>query len=193
MPISRLQKYLLLTLAMPLAPVAAGAGVNLGDLGTVQRWTKLEVDLPGPGVEGVLAAQGSGFGGWSLYAKDGELRYVHNFVARDLHEVSAPLPADPGPHSLAFHFERTGENAGVGRLVVDGAAVGEVEIPDFTPVRWAITGEGLCCGRQLGLPVTRDYRGPFPFTGTLHRVTVEVDGPRSLDVGAEADLAFRAQ
>ena len=152
-----------------------------------------EVDLPGPGVEGVLAAQGSGFGGWSLYAKDGELRYVHNFVARDLHEVSTPLPAEPGPHTLAFHFERTGDNAGVGRLVVDGAAAGEVEIPDFTPVRWAITGEGLCCGRQLGLPVTRDYRGPFPFTGTLHRVTVEVDGPQFLDVDAEADLAFRAQ
>ncbi len=143
--------------------------------------------------EGVLAAQGSGFGGWALYAKDGRLRYVHNFVARDLSELTGPMPTAPGPHSLGFDFERTAENAGTGRLHVDGVVVDSVEIPDFTPVRWAITGEGLCCGLQLGLPVTQDYRGPFPFTGTLHRVTIEADGERSIDVDAEADLAFRAQ
>ncbi len=152
-----------------------------------------EVELPASGVEGVIAAQGSGFGGWSLYVKDGELRYVHNFVSRDLHGAAAPMPGSHGAHTLAFRFDRTGDNAGVGHLLVDGEEAASVEIPDFTPIRWAITGEGLCCGRQLGLPVTKDYRGPFPFTGTIRRVVVEAEGEPSLDVDAEADLAFRAQ
>ncbi len=152
-----------------------------------------EVELPADGVEGVIAAQGSGFGGWSLYAKNGELRYVHNFVARDLHRTATPLPEMPGSHTLGFRFHRTADNAGVGHLLIDDEEMATVEIADFTPVRWAITGEGLCCGLQLGLPVTRDYRGPFPFTGVIHRVIISADGERSLDVKAEADLAFRAQ
>ena len=152
----------------------------------------VELDGEGP-PEGVLAAQGSGFGGWALYAKDGELRYVHNFVARDTHEVAVPLPASPGPHTFEFAFERTGDNAGVGRLRVDDGPAARVEIPDFTPVRWAITGEGLCCGMQLGLPVTRDYESPFGFTGRIDRVVVEAEGEAELDVEAEADIAFRAQ
>ncbi len=143
--------------------------------------------------EGVIAAQGSGFGGWSLYAKDGELRYVHNFVARDRHEVAVALPEGAGPHTLRFRFERTGDNRGIGHLEVEGGGSASVEIPDFTPVRWSITGEGLCCGHQLGLPVTPAYRGPFPFTGTIHSVVIEAEGAAELDVDAEADIAFRAQ
>ena len=38
------------------------------------------VDLPEPGAEGVLFAQGSRFGGHSLYLKDNRLHYVNSFV-----------------------------------------------------------------------------------------------------------------
>jgi len=144
-------------------------------------------------VEGVLAAQGSGFGGWSLFVHGGELRYVHNFVALELSEASAPMPTAPGDHTLGFRFDKSAEHAGTGSLLVDGEVVATVEIPMFTPIRWAITGEGLCCGFQYGLPVTPRYRGPFRFTGKLHRVTVEVDGPEWVDPVAEADLALKAQ
>jgi arylsulfatase A-like enzyme len=146
------------------------------------------------GVEGVLIAQGSGFGGWSLWVDGGRLHYVHNHVALELSEVSAPMPTTPGPHQLGMRFDRTADNAGVAHLVVDGVEAGSVEVPAFTPVRWAITGEGLCCGRQLGLPVSPSYRGPFPFTGTLHRVVVDTgdDGPPE-DPGAMLDVAMRAQ
>jgi len=34
----------------------------------------------------------------------------------------------------------------------------------------------LCCGVNLGSPVTDDYRSPFQFTGRLHEVTVDVGG-----------------
>ena len=38
------------------------------------------VDIPGPGASGVLFAQGSHFGGHTLYVKDNRLHYVYNFV-----------------------------------------------------------------------------------------------------------------
>ena len=38
------------------------------------------VDIPAPGAQGVLFAQGALFGGHALYVKDGRLHYVNNFV-----------------------------------------------------------------------------------------------------------------
>lgn len=144
-------------------------------------------------VEGVLAAQGSGFGGWSLFVQAGRLHYVHNFVALDLTELSAAMPTTPGEHTLGFRFEKSADHTGTGRLVIDAEEVASAVIPTFTPVRWAITGEGLCCGFQFGLPVSRRYQSPFAFTGALRRVSVEVDGPPFVDPAAEADMSMKAQ
>ena len=38
------------------------------------------VDIPAPGAQGVLFAQGARFGGHALYIKDNRLHYVNNFV-----------------------------------------------------------------------------------------------------------------
>jgi arylsulfatase len=103
------------------------------------------------------------------------------------------VPVTPGPHALGVRFDRTAPHTGVATLLVDGAEAGRVEIPAFTPTRWSTTGEGLCCGFQYGLAVTPRYRTPFRFTGTLHRVTVTVDGPEFVDPAAEAGLSLRSQ
>lgn len=71
--------------------------------------------------------------------------------------------------------------------------MGEVEIARFTPVRFSITGDGLSCGYHPGLPVCRDYQAPFRFTGTIHRVVVEVEGPPFVDPGGEAEIAIKSQ
>ena len=40
-----------------------------------------EIEVPeGSGVQGVIVAQGGSIGGWSLYAKDGKLRYCYNLL-----------------------------------------------------------------------------------------------------------------
>ncbi len=59
--------------------------------------------------------------------------------------------------------------------------------------RISITGHGLTCGRAEGEPPCKDYRAPFEFTGTLHRVTVHVyDEPWS-DPELEAEDAIARQ
>ena len=68
---------------------------------------EVDVTIPeGEVAEGVLLAQGSVLGGFSLHLLEGRLRYVHNLYGRDRHVVEAPTPVPPGRHRLGFRFER---------------------------------------------------------------------------------------
>jgi arylsulfatase len=151
------------------------------------------VTIPPGGAEGVLVAQGSLLGGWSLYVQHGRLHYVHNFVGLEQHRVASALELPPGAHTLAVQFARTGEHCGDATLLVDGVAVGAAAIARFTPTRFSVTGAGLTCGRGDALAVTDDYAGAFPFTGGLERVVIEVEGPPFRDAAGEAAAAIRSQ
>jgi arylsulfatase A-like enzyme len=152
-----------------------------------------EVTLPDEGAEGVLLALGNLQGGYTFFLQDGRLHYVHNFVGRERHRVDAEDPVPPGAHTLSFRFTKTGEHRGTGTLLVDGAVVGEAEIPRFTPVRFNLVGAGLTCGRDAGLAVCDDYVAPFRFTGALRRVIVDVDGDPHIDPEGEAEVAITRQ
>jgi arylsulfatase len=152
-----------------------------------------EVEIPSSGAEGVIVAQGSGLGGWSFYVADRRLAYVHNYVSLEEHRVGSDVELSHGRHHLGFHFDRTGDNEGTGRLLIDGEIVGEGRIPRFTPARFALTGAGLTCGYSDGLPVTREYRAPFRFTGRIIRAVIDVDGPAFIDPEAEARAAIARQ
>jgi arylsulfatase A-like enzyme len=152
-----------------------------------------EVVLGDEPVEGVLVAQGSLLGGWSLYVKGGLLRYVHNFGGMEEHRVDAPFRAGPGRHTVEFRFERTGDHAGLGRLLLDGVVIGEGGIPRFTPAMFCPAGIGLTCGRDDLLPVTDDYEAPFRFSAHLERVVIEVDGEPHVDPVARAEIAIARQ
>jgi arylsulfatase len=152
-----------------------------------------EVEIPAGGAQGILLAQGSILGGYALFVRDGLLHYAHSFVGLEAHRVTATTELAPGAHTLVFRFDKTGEHQGRGTLLVDGDEVGAGDIPRFTPTRFSITDDGLTCGYDLGMPVVDDYQAPFPFTGVLDRVTVEVDGGPFVDPEAEADLSLRAQ
>jgi arylsulfatase len=168
------------------AAVPEMAAVNVRNRDHLVR---ADVELPeGATVSGVILAQGSGLGGWALYMSEGRLAYAHNYVSLEEHHINADAVIAAGRHELAFRFRRTADHTGVGQLLVDGAVVGEGTIPRFTPMRFSLTGAGLTCGYGDGLPVTRRYSGTFAFTGTIHRVVVEVDGEGFVD--PEADSAF---
>jgi len=42
-------------------------------------------------------------------------------------------------------------------------------------------GGGMSVGLDTGSPVTSDYKAPFPFTGKLYRVTLDVSGELIVD------------
>ena len=68
-----------------------------------------EVEIPAGGAEGVLLCQGTAAGGYSLFVKDGKLRYVHNYVGRAVYGVESDQVLKPGKHALRFEFEPTGK------------------------------------------------------------------------------------
>jgi arylsulfatase len=51
----------------------------------------------------------------------------------------------------------------------------------------------LVCGADVGAPVTPKYRPPFPFTGTIRRVTVDARGELMRDTEAEMRVAMARQ
>ena len=51
----------------------------------------------------------------------------------------------------------------------------------------------LTCGANPGSAITPDYVAPFPFTGTIHTVTVDVSGDLVVDSEAEMRVAMARQ
>jgi arylsulfatase len=158
-----------------------------------------DVEIPAGRAEGVLLCQGSGVGGWTMYLLDGVLHYAHNYVRRSVYRVSSGEPVPEGRHELRFEFEPTGKPdfaAGTGapgraQLYIDGQLAGQAEFPVTTPI--ALNPGGLTCGANPGSAVVADYRAPFPFSGTLHTVTVDLSGDLISDSEAEMRVAMTRQ
>ncbi len=135
----------------------------------------IEVDLTVPDdgqAEGVLLAQGSVLGGFSLHLRRGCPRYVHNLYGKELHDIAAREPVPPGRHRIGFRFERHEKGGGSAVLAVDGTDVIEGAVPTFTVAAFSATGTGLTCGYELGPAVGDDYEAPFACTATIHSATV---------------------
>jgi arylsulfatase len=152
-----------------------------------------EVTVQDSTAHGVLAAQGNVLGGWALFLADGVVTYVHNYVGLAEHRISARVDLSPGSHTITYAFARADAGTGSGTLAVDGRDLASGEIAPFTPVRFSLTGAGLTLGWCLPEPVCDDLAAPARFTGTLHEVRIEVDGPRSLDPEGEAAWAVATQ
>ncbi len=144
------------------------------------------------GDEGVLISQGGIDGGYSFYVKDGKLQYIYNYVARNFFHVESNVDVPAGRHQLRYEFEVTGEPdvlkgkgvAGLGQLYIDGKLVGQVEMPVTNPIMLGLAS-GVVVGADPGSPVTDKYAAPFPFSGTLHSVTMDVSGELIQDTEAE--------
>lgn len=151
-----------------------------------------DVTIPEGGAEGVILAQGGAAGGFAFYLKDGRARYALNYVAKEVFEVVSDGEVPAGRHRIRFEFEPTGEPrfaegfgaSGRFQLYLDGTIVGNLEVPHTTPVFYEL--DGMSCGYDLGSPVLAEvYSPPFTFTGTIHSVTVDLDGDLVVDSDTE--------
>ncbi|MBP7937844.1 MAG: arylsulfatase [Phycisphaerae bacterium] len=136
-----------------------------------------EIEVPASGAEGVIVAQGANIGGWSLYAKNGKLKYCYN-VAGVKHffvESADALPA--GAHQVRMEFVYAGGGLGKGgkvTLFMDGKSVGKGEIP-MTQAMVFSADDGADVGEDSGAPVSPDY-GPVGnrFSGEVKGVLLSI-------------------
>ncbi len=174
-----------------VAPVPEAVAVNVRNR---SHTITAEITVPdGVVPEGVVLAIGSVLGGFAFYLRAGRPRYVHNLYGKRRHAVTGEITITPGPHTIAFAFTKTAEFAGRGELFCDGAPIGSAEIPQFTPVRFSITGSGLTCGYERGPAVGDDYTAPFTANFGIDRVVVDVSGRPYRDPAAEFEAIMSEQ
>jgi len=67
-----------------------------------------EVEIPETGAEGVIISQGANIGGWSLYAKNGKLKYCYNVAGVHHFHVEATRVLLAGEHQVRMEFAHAG-------------------------------------------------------------------------------------
>lgn len=138
-----------------------------------------EINVPKGGVEGVILCQGGRFGGWSLYAKGGQVAYCYNFVGLQRYTITADKPLPPGKVTIRYEFTYDGGGVGKGgqgTLYVNGTKAAEGRI-EHTHANIFSLDDAADVGVDEGTPVTEDYKErDNKFTGKIHKVTVELLG-----------------
>jgi arylsulfatase A-like enzyme len=133
--------------------------------------------VPTTGAEGVIVAQGGNIGGWSLYAKDGKLKYCYNLLGIHQFYAESSGPLTPGDHQVRMEFAYAGGGLGKGgtaTLFVDGKKVGEGKIAATAAMIFS-ADDGCDVGVDTGSPVSPDYgsRGN-EFTGHIKGVQLAI-------------------
>ncbi len=170
----------------PMSPIAAQASAAIGgrSFDLHARVTRRAGD------EGVLFATGTENSGISVFVQNDRL--VLDYNAFDDHVIAESTVEVPeGSSTLTVRLRRAGSRHGTAELEVDGVASGGAEIPLFMRM---ISSVGSSIGYDSGSAVSRRYTGPFPFTGTLHEVVIEVAAKREAgSAEAEARAAMARQ
>ena len=154
----------------PISHIPADASAAIGG----RPWAlTCDVEVSDGPVEGVLYARGSHNVGHVLFVRNGELHFDYNALGTH-HRASGVIALSPGAHTLGARFEREGRSGSI-TIMADGADIGSVPIPTIIRMLGS-TGMDIGCDRLS--TVVDDYVGPFPFTGKLTRVVVEIERQR---------------
>jgi arylsulfatase len=160
-----------------------------------------EVEIPEQGAEGVLVAHGGRFGGYSLHLLKGRPVFTYNLVDLERTRWEGKEALTPGKHTVVYEFSLDPRTKGVigpfgkgglGVLKVDGKEVARKVIQRTIPFLFT-WDETFDIGRDLYTPVDdQDYQSPFPFTGTLSRVTLQLE-PSPLGAIERAEFEKKSQ
>jgi arylsulfatase len=134
-----------------------------------------DVTVPEGGANGVLAAMGGLPAGWSLYVKEGKPAFTYNYFIAQISTIAGKEELPAGPATVRYEFAYDGGGVGkggAGKLFVDGRLVAEGRVERTVPYAFS-ADETFDVGRDTGSPVA-DYQAPFPFTGTIKKLVVEL-------------------
>ena len=146
------------------------------------------IEMPEKGGEGVIVAAGGQSAGYALYVQDGKLVYHYNWFDRERTNIvsSESLPAGKSTVTVEFAYDGGGlGKGGEATIGINGKAVGRARIANTVAGRFGIDTFGV--GSDTGSPVSNTYTPPFPFTGRIERVDIEL-GPKNLSKEDEAKL-----
>ncbi len=163
----------------PMSPIPGGASAATGG-----RSFDLTAQVTrASGEDGVLWATGTENSGISVFVQNERLIVDYNaFDKHTLLESDVDLPV--GDSVLTARFRRTGGQSGTVILAVDGNEAGRADLPFYMRM---ISSVGPSIGYDHGSAVSDRYQAPFPFSGTLHEVEIQLLSRASVE--AENALA----
>ncbi|KZM35005.1 arylsulfatase [Oerskovia enterophila] len=136
-----------------------------------------EIEVPASGADGVIIAQGGRFGGWSLYAKEGTLKFVYNVLGIQEFATEAQATVPEGTHQVRMEFAYDGGGLAKGgdvTLFHDGTPVGTGRV-GATQAMVFSADETTDVGYESGTPVSPDYSPRSSrFSGRIHWVQIDV-------------------
>jgi hypothetical protein len=134
-----------------------------------------QIVVPESGANGVMAAHGGTFGGWSLYAKAGKPVYCYNYLGVERFKIEGQQTIPSGEHQVRMEFDYDGGGIGKGgtvSLYLDGEPVGQGRVE---ATQGLLIVEEMNVGKNP-VPVSDDY-GPkdSEFTGRVRWVQIDID------------------
>jgi len=157
--------------------------------------------IPPEGAEGVIVAEADHLGGFTLYVEGGRLTHTYSMMGVLTFTQVAEEDLPSGEVTVRMEFaadDATPATGGDVVLYIDDRPVGKGRMDHTVPVRFSGYA-GMDIGRDNGGVVDRAYedRKPYPFTGTIRKVTFDLkphlSGQDELDLHAAAQQGETAQ
>ena len=138
-----------------------------------------ELVIPPGGAEGVIVAEADHLGGFSLFVDDGKLTHTYSMMGVFVFRQQAEEPLPEGEVTVRMQFAADAAKPATGgevTLFVDDRPVGKGRMDHTVPIRFSGYA-GMDIGRDNGGVVDLGYenRKPFAFTGTIKKVTFDVN------------------
>jgi arylsulfatase A-like enzyme len=138
-----------------------------------------DIEVPEHGADGVIVAQGSRYGGFTLFVKDRHVVYEVNAFGNRAGQLVSQSALKPGKAHIVLLVEPdpapaqtaspSAPRPGTASLTIDGVAQGKA---NFVNLNGNSYTETLDIGSDLGSPVSSAYRVPDKFTGKINQVTI---------------------
>jgi arylsulfatase len=144
-----------------------------------------DVDIPADGAEGVIFAQGSRYGGTTLFLSNHRVVYELNAFGNRSGQIVSTDPLAPGKAHIVIQVLPDGASRarvpeqtqsakqlpGTATLAINGKPEGTGHLVN---ININAGGETLDIGSDLGSPVSPDYQSPNRFTGKIDAVTIQL-------------------
>jgi arylsulfatase len=153
-----------------------------------------EVEVPEGGAEGVLVCCGGISSGFSLFMKDGKLYWEHNYYNEVRYRVASTETIPAGRHVLSAEIKVDKEGKfGTGgnvTLRIGKKKIGEGRFEQQVAGYFTVN-ETFDVGCDTVSPVSDLYESPFPFTGEIIKVMVDVSEATFEELAAQHEVRAR--
>ena len=120
--------------------------------------------------EGVLYAMGNENSGLTVFVQNQRLIVDYN-AFNDHSIVESDHPIVEGHNELSVLITRTGRRSGNIEISVNGEVCGSIELPFMMRM---ISSIGASVGLDRGSAVSERYESPYPFTGEIKDLTIQL-------------------